>query len=325
MNDWLQLLGGGVLLYLGAEWLVAGATTLAFALRVPRLLVGLTVVAYGTSAPEIIVGIEAAATGHGDVALGNIIGSNIANIGLILGATALIEPPRVDGALRWRELPVLLASTALLPLVLLDGSVRRSEGAALVLAAVSYTAWMLHSARRSATREVPIVPRPPAANPTDASASPTRKTSARRAILIAVVGLLVLLFGGQLFIQGAVALARALGTSDRLIGLTLVAVGTSLPELVTGVVAARRGQPDLAIGNVVGSNIFNLLLCLGSAALTGSIHASIRALAADLAFLCLMTLLLAGLLRAERTVSRREGALVLTLYACFVLVAVAQG
>lgn len=270
------------------------------------------------------MGIEAAATGHGDVALGNIIGSNIANVGLILGTTALIEPPRADRALSRRELPVLLASTALLPYLLLDGVVSRREGTVLVLAALSYTAWMLRSARRS-TVEVPVIASPLPANPAGGVTSPPPRASAKRAALAAAVGLLVLLLGGQLFIQGAVALARALGTSDRLIGLTLVAVGTSLPELVTSVVAARRGQPDLAIGNVVGSNIFNLLLCLGSAALAGSIHASLSVLRIDLSALCLMTLLVAGLIRGERTISRAEGALALALYACFLLVAVWQG
>ena len=127
MNEWIQLAGGALLLYFGAERFVGGASALAHALRIPQILVGLTVVAYGTSAPEIIVGVQAASAGHGQVALGNVIGSNIANIGLILGIAALVKPARVDGALRRRELPVLIASTALLPLLLLDGSVSRWE------------------------------------------------------------------------------------------------------------------------------------------------------------------------------------------------------
>ncbi|HET9957835.1 MAG TPA: calcium:sodium antiporter, partial [Polyangiaceae bacterium] len=133
MIQWIQLLGGGLLLYFGAEWFVGGASALALALRVPQILVGLTVVAYGTSAPEIIVGIEAAGTGHGEVALGNVIGSNVANIGLILGLAVLVRPARVDGALRKRELPVLALSTALLPLLLLDGVISRVESGALVI------------------------------------------------------------------------------------------------------------------------------------------------------------------------------------------------
>ena len=130
MTDWFHLIGGALLLYFGAEWFVGGASALALALRVPQIMVGLTVVAYGTSAPEMIVGVQSAATGHGDVALGNVIGSNVANIGLILGIASLIKPPRVDGQLRRRELPVLLASAALLPLLLLDGAVSWWEGAA---------------------------------------------------------------------------------------------------------------------------------------------------------------------------------------------------
>ena len=147
MSDWAPLVLGGLLLYFGAEWFVGGASALALALRVPQLLVGLTVVAYGTSAPEIIVGIEAAGAGHGDVALGNVIGSNIANIGLILGVAALIRPARVDRALRRRELPILLLSTAVLPLLLLDGLISRLESGALLVAAITYTAWMIRAAR----------------------------------------------------------------------------------------------------------------------------------------------------------------------------------
>jgi len=132
VNDWLQLIAGGLLLYFGAEWFVAGASALALALRVPQILVGLTVVAYGTSAPEIIVGVQAASVGHGAIALGNVIGSNIANIGLILGLTALVRPPRVHGTLRRRELAMLLTSAAVVPLLLSDGSVSGWEAGALL-------------------------------------------------------------------------------------------------------------------------------------------------------------------------------------------------
>lgn len=324
MNEWVQLFGGGLLLYFGAEWFVGGASALALALRVPQLLVGLTVVAYGTSAPEIIVGVQAAAAGHGAVALGNVIGSNIANIGLILGIAALVRPARVDGSLRRRELPVLLATTALVPLLLADGSVSRLEGAMLVLFAVVYTAWMVRAARASATLSAAGSAVSAASEAADLAGAP-KPTSYAKAAATACVGLGVLLLGGNLFVEGAVSAARTLGLSERLVGLTIVAVGTSLPELVTSVIAARRGHSDLAIGNVVGSNIFNVLLCLGAAAVTSPLVAQLSTLSVDLGALVLMTLVAAVFIRSERVVSRREAALALALYAVFTAVTIVRG
>jgi cation:H+ antiporter len=324
LSEWAQLIGGGLLLYFGAEWFVGGASALALALRVPELLVGLTVIAYGTSAPEVIVGIQAAGAGHGDVALGNVIGSNIANVGLILGVAALIEPPRVDGALRRRELPVLVASTALVPLLLLDGSVSRWEGSGLLVVAVGYTAWMIHAARSTSAVAAARADASAAAGAAGAAGSP-KPVGSLRAAATAAVGLVVLLVGGYLFVDGSVSVARSLGMSDRLVGLTIVAVGTSLPELVTSVIAARRGHSDLAVGNVVGSNIFNTFLCLGAAAFAGSVAAPLPTLGLDLAALIIMTALAAIFIRTERIISRREGATAVLLYVLFAVITVVRG
>lgn len=324
MNEWIQLLGGGLLLYFGAEWFVGGASALALSLRVPQLLVGLTVVAYGTSAPEIIVGIQAASTGHGQVVLGNVIGSNIANIGLILGVAALIRPARVDGALRRRELPVLVASMALVPLLLVDGIVSQLEGAALLLVAVGYTAWMVHAARTASAQATARIDATTAGEAADAAGAP-KPVGSLRAMLTAAVGLAVLLVGGSIFIDGAVSVASTFGLSERLVGLTIVAVGTSLPELVTSVIAARRGHSDLAVGNVVGSNIFNVLLCLGASALAGPVRAPLHTLGVDLAALVFMTGIAAMFIRSERTISRREGAVAVTLYVAFAVVTIVRG
>lgn len=324
VNDWLQLLGGGFLLYLGAEWFVGGASALALALRVPQILVGLTVVAYGTSAPEVIVGVEAAAAGHGDVALGNVIGSNIANVGLILGCAALIRPARVDGTLRRRELPVLLISTALLPLLLLDGTISRHEGGALLVVALAYTGWMIRGARAPevvamAGRDARVT-----VEAADAAGAPPQVGTVR-SIVTAVAGLVVLLTGGSLFVNSAVTLAHAFGMSERIVGLTVVALGTSLPELVTSTIAAKRGHSDLAVGNVVGSNIFNLLLCLGASGLAGSMTASLDVLAFDLGALAMMTGCAAFFIHTERTISRVEGAIVLVLFVAFIVATIAKG
>ncbi|MCC6551625.1 MAG: calcium/sodium antiporter [Polyangiaceae bacterium] len=324
MMDWLLLLGGGALLYFGAEWFVGGASALALSLRIPQIIVGLTVVAYGTSAPEVIVGIQAALEGHGDVALGNVVGSNVANIGLILGVAALVKPARVDGSLRRRELPVLLASSALVPLALLDGVVAKWEAFALLAIAAAYTAWTVRAARSARVveeaREEALVNEEAA----DAAGAPRTRGPLGSAAL-AAVGLGVVLGGGHLFIRGAVSVAHSIGMSDRLVGLTIVAVGTSLPELVTSVIAAVRGHSDIAIGNVIGSNIFNVLLCLGAAAAAGSVGASLGAAWFDLSALILMTALAAVFIRTERIVSRLEGGVALALYAAFMVIAVVRG
>lgn len=324
MTEWIRLIGGALLLYLGAEWFVAGASALALALRVPQILIGLTVVAYGTSAPEIIVGVQAAAAGHGDLALGNIIGSNIANVGLILGCAALVRPARVDGSLRRRELPVLVASTLALPLVLLDGVVTRIEALALFASAVTYTAWMIVAARSASTLAQATVEASATVDAADAAGAPS-SAGRGRAAFTATAGLAVLLVGGSLFVDGAVSVAQALGMSARLIGLTIVAFGTSLPELVTSVIAARRGHSDLAVGNVLGSNIMNSLLCLGSAGLAGPVLAPLAAVRADLAALLVMTAVAAVFIRSERSVSRREGAIAVVLYVVLTIATVARG
>ena len=324
MSALFHLLGGGLLLYFGAQWLVAGSSALALALRIPQLIVGLTVVAYGTSTPEVIVSVQAALGGHPAVAIGNVVGSNIANIGLILGIAALITPPRVDGALRSRELPVLVASTLLVVAMLFDGAISRIEGVVLLSGGILYSAWMIRAARSGAevlaARADAVVERDVA----DAAGAPEARGVARSA-LIAFFGLGVLLVGGSLFVDGAVAAAHALGMSERLIGMTVVAVGTSLPELITSVVAAKRGHSDLAIGNVIGSNIFNASLCLGASALVGNVFADVQELTLDLVALGAMTVLAALFIRSDRTITRWEGALALALYAVFLTTSIARG
>jgi cation:H+ antiporter len=323
VNDWVGLLGGALLLYFGAEWFVAGASALALALRVPQILIGLTVVAYGTSAPEIIVGVEAAGAGHGDVALGNVIGSNIANIGLILGVAALIKPARIHGDLRRRELPVLLLSTASMPLVLLDGVVSGWEGAALLLVALVYTGAMAQAARSASRLALATAAASTTTQAADAAGAP-RPLGTPRAALTTAIGLVVLLLGGHQFVHGAIAVARSLGMSEQLVGLTIVAVGTSLPELITSVIAARRGHSDLVVGNVVGSNIFNVFLCLGAASLAGRISTPLPAIGFELLMLIVMTALVAAFIRSERFVSRAEGGLAAALYVVFTAVAIAR-
>jgi len=316
--DVMSLVGGGALLYLGAEWFVAGASGMALALRIPQLIIGLTVVAYGTSAPEVIVGIQASASGHGDVALGNVIGSNLANLGLILGTAALIRPACVDGCLVRREVPVQLATSALVPLVIVGGMVTRMEGALLLALAVGDTAWMVWSVRSaSALREAGAGAQQMAAA-ADIAGAPTARSRLALGTLVAV-GLVVLVAGGHLLVSGATALALGAGVSERVVGLTIVAIGTSVPELATSVIAALRGHSDLAVGNVVGSNIFNVLLCLGSAALIHPLATEPSELLSELVILGGMTLLGALFMRTARTMTRWEGVALLGPYLLFLL------
>lgn len=324
MLDWIQVVGGGLLLYFGAEWFVAGASSLALALRIPKLLIGLSVVAYGTSTPELIVGIQAAGAGHADVALGNVIGSNITNIGLILGLAALVHPAVVDGALRRRELPVLLISTALVPLLLRDGVLSRWESGALVLLAILYTAWMIWAARSASSAANAANDAAEVAASADQAGAP-KPAGKVKAVVMVAIGLVVLLGGGSLFVDGAVSVAHSLGMSERLVGLTIVALGTSLPELVTSLVAARRGHSDLAIGNVIGSNIFNGLICLGAAGLAGPIAVPLHTLTIELIALFAMTALAALFIRSHRIITRLEGGVLLVLYVVFLVVTVLRG
>lgn len=267
---------------------------------------------------------QAAGAGHGQVALGNVVGSNVANIGLILGVASLVRPARVDASLRRRELPVLLTTTAAVPILLVDGLVSRMEGAVLVVIAVGYTMWMVRAARTAARVAVARVDVEVASEAADAAGAP-KPAGTLKPIATVIVGLLVLLVGGNVFVDGAVAVARSLGLSERLLGLTIVAVGTSLPELVTSVIAARKGHSDLAVGNVVGSNIFNVLLCLGASAMASPLMAPLRSLIVDLGALIVMTVMAAAFIRSERTISRREGAVAVALYAAFTAVAFARG
>lgn len=303
------LLLGGALLYFGAEWLVKGAAGLATALGVSSLVVGLTVVSYGTSAPELAVSVLASLEGSSDIALGNVIGSNIANIGLILGATAVISPPLADASLVRREVPVMLLATLALPVVLWDGVLGRVDAAIFVVGSVIFT----YGAFTWSKREPPS---------DSVGATDEGEPISSQWVLIAlvVIGLVVLFAGGKVFVSGAVRLALQLGMSERTVGLTVVAIGTSLPELAASLVAALRGHSAIAIGNVVGSNIFNLLLVLGAAGLVLPIQASLGVIWLDLVFLGGLSLACAFSLRKARTVGRPEGALYLLAYCAFLAV-----
>lgn len=310
-----MLLLGGVLLYFGAEWLVKGSSGLATAMGVRPLVVGLTVVAYGTSAPELVVSLLASLEGRSAIALGNVIGSNIANIGVILGVTALISPPRVEPTVFRREMPVLVASALCIPLFLWDGVISRLDGLVLLVGAAGFTLLTLRLAKDIPTMAPEL--RQEVREEVQAEAATGSKG---KLVGLSVVGLVGLVAGGKLFVDGASALALSVGMSERVVGLTIVAVGTSLPELAASVVAALRGHSAIAIGNVVGSNIFNVFLILGGAAVASPIHGSLHDLRLDLGVLMGFTLVAVVLMRTARDVSRLEGGLLTVCYAGFLAV-----
>lgn len=311
--DVARLLGGGGCLYFGADWLVGGAAGLARAFGVRPVVVGLTAVAFGTSAPELVVSLVAALEGPGTIALANVVGSNIANLGLILGLTALVAPPLVESTLIRREVPVMIAAAASVPLFLWNGTVERGEALILLVGAVVFSWFAVssatqlppQSAERKALRE----------EVRDQAAAGSRP----KLIALSLLGLSVLVLGGKLFVDGASGLAALLGVSDRVIGLTVVAVGTSLPELAASLVAALKGHSALAVGNVVGSNIYNVLLILGCAAFARPLGGDVHAMFADLAVMFLLTLMGAVFLRGSRNVSRVEGAALLASYVGFLI------
>lgn len=306
LRDLLLLALGSVGLYFGAEWLVKGASGLARAVGITPMAVGLTVVAYGTSMPELVVSTVSAVEGKSALALGNVIGSNIANLGVILGLTALIAPPDVKGGLMRRELPAVLASTAALPLLLWDGRVGRLEGALLLLGALAFTRVTLRAVS-------------PGDAPRHSDAEPPPAESRLALVAFVVLGLVLLLGGGKLFVDGAVGLARFFGMSERLVGLTVVAIGTSLPELAASLVAALRGHSEIAVGNVLGSNIFNVLLILGVAALARPVETPFASVRFDLLVLGALSVVAAVSMRTARRIQRSEGALLVCAYAAFLL------
>jgi cation:H+ antiporter len=252
----LLLVAGLVALYFGAEWLVRGSSTLALRLGLTPLLVGLTVVAYGTSAPELIVSLAAAWQGQADIAIGNAVGSNIVNIGLILGLTAVLCPIRVQLQVLKLDTPVMVGGSVLFLVFFLDHQISRWEAGCFVVLLVLYTLVNIRLARRKGPPEVEQA----------YAATLARKASALGwCFLMIVGGLLALAVGARLFVLGATRIAELLGVSQAIIGLTVVAIGTSLPELITSAVAAARKQADIAVGNIVGSTICNVLAILGFA------------------------------------------------------------
>ncbi len=316
--DIARLLVGIAILYLGAEWMIRGSAALARAFGVKPLVVGLTVVAYGTSAPELAVSTKAALDNVQPIALGTVIGACAANISLILGISALLSPPTIDNRLIKREIPILLGSAIAVPLVLRDGMLSRVEGIVLVACAIIFTVITLTVSAKEL--DEPTSARDSIADEAGASYGGRGRPRASRlwAILMSAAGLTLLVFGSNQFVSGARGVAAELGMSERMLGLTVVAIGTSLPELIASIMAATRGHAALAIGSVIGSNLLNVFLVLGIVAYLRPISFGERMHAVDGIGLVAITLLAIVTMRGGRRISRFEGCILIIAYAAFV-------
>lgn len=293
----LMLVLGFFMLVKGADWFVEGASGIADRFGIPQLIIGLTIVAMGTSAPEAAVSITAALKGSADITIGNIVGSNILNILIILGISSIIVPLAVSKSVLRREIPFMTAVTVLLFWLGVDGKIGFLDGVVLSLIFLSYLGWLFFTARKDKEADMAAV----------------EKTSLWKSLLGTGAGLVLIIAGSHAAVDGASNMAEILGMSERFIGLTIVALGTSLPELVTSVSAARRGNADIAIGNIVGSNIFNILFVVGISALITPVPFSVgfyidivTAVSACILLLCLSV--------QHHKLSRTGGIVLVTAY-----------
>ena len=300
----LYITGGLVLLFFGADWLVQGAVTLALHLGLSPLIVGLTVVALGTSVPEALVSVQAAIGHQGGIALGNVIGSNILNIALILGLSAFFNPLKVDSHLVKADVPLLAGATFMLVVLLEDFHISRMEGAFLLLCIVFYVTGNIMTVKRTSPEEDKIEGME---IPEDSGKTLWRDVG------FLILGIVTLGFGANFLVTGAVDLARIFGLSEALIGLTIVSIGTGTPELATALMAAFRKSPDLAIGNVVGSNLFNIMFVLGIAGLVAPLDGK-GISSVDLYVMLGVTILLLPTVWTGRILDRKEGFLFLAIY-----------
>lgn len=301
------LLVGIALLYLGGEGLVRGAAAIGRHFGVSAIVIGLTIVSVGTSSPELAATLAGVFQGAPAVSFGNVVGSNIANLGLVLGLTAVIWPLDIAARFIQREMPIMIVVSAATFVIVIDGIIGRLEGLVFLLALVGYLKSLLASDEK------------PEVEAEFDRAFGEERQSIWWSVIAVVVGIVLLVCGAQILIKGAIGLARSMGISERVIGLTMVAFGTSLPELASCVVAATRREGDLVLGNLIGSNIFNVLFILGTTAVIRPISVQTQAVWPDLIAMMMVSLLAWLLLRTGRRLGRKEGLLLMATYFAYLL------
>ena len=297
--EYILLLVGFILLIKGADFFVEGSSSLAGILKVPSVIIGLTIVAMGTSAPEASVSINAALAGSNDIAISNVVGSNIFNGLVVVGICAFLHSFMPHGEILKRDMPLNILVTFVLCLMFLDGSLSRIEGAVLLFCMIVYLGFMIYSARKN--RE---------------EGEPGKILSLPRSLFYIAGGLAAVIFGGDLVVDKACIIATNFGVSQNFIGLTIIAIGTSLPELVTSIVATKKGDSGLALGNAIGSNLFNILFILGMSAAISPLHVLGESVI-DTVLLLGSAILLFVFARTGRRMTRSEGAVCVLLYVAY--------
>ncbi|MCF6157885.1 MAG: calcium/sodium antiporter [wastewater metagenome] len=299
-------------LYFGAEWLVKGASRFARSFNIRPIVIGLTIIAFGSSTPELVTSITAGINHLNDVAMGNIIGSNIANIGLVLGLSAIIQPIKIDMGLLLREMPVVIGISLILYFMGWDGTLSRREGIVLFVGVILYTFCVYRAAlKESRAVEQEYLEYEEFIGVT--------RDALIKDILLIILGFGALIGGAYLLIHAAIYIARVMGISELVIGLTVIAVGTSLPELATSLVATIRKESDISIGNVIGSNIFNILAILGIAAIIQPLSVNTLSLRVDMPVMLLFCIFLMPMITWKFALSRVQGFFLLAGYSMYVL------
>ena len=316
---------GFLMLYYGAEWLVKGSSSLARSLGITPVVIGLTVVAFGTSAPELVVSLISSLTDKSMIAVGNVVGSNICNIALVLGTAALFQPITSHRSVVQRDIPLMLVISTYLLVLSLNSTLGRIEGATLFAGIILYTVFNYLVAKREARKglSAEAVLEELGVEEVEFIASRSRQ------VVLIVVGVFGVVFGAKLVVDAAVAIMQVLGVSEKFIGLTIVAFGTSLPELATSVVAAIRKEMDISIGNLVGSNVFNIMSVLGAASLVRPIPIPggfvESGLIVDYFVMMFTSALPWFFMRKTNTISRAEGAVLLACYVGYVVYLISKG
>lgn len=298
------ILAGGGLLYIGGNWLVSGSSSFALRRGVSKLIVGLTIVAFGTSAPELFISVVAAIEGSTSISIGNIIGSNIANIGLILGVAAIIYPPKVFSSTIRFQIPFAIFVTVLFILLTLNGNIGPIDSLILLSCFGLFTFFCLKSGREVYDGDGD-----------QAGLLPNKLHE----IVYIVFGLIGLEVGSELFVKGAIRLAETIGVSEFMIGVSIVALGTSLPELATSVIAAAKRESEIVVGNIIGSCVFNILLVMGVVGLIKPIHTPSMSIVPDMGVMLFLTILLLPMFYTGRRLSRMEGTFLLVIYAAYIV------
>ncbi|MDO7728152.1 MAG: calcium/sodium antiporter [Loktanella sp.] len=302
MLTYIMLAGGLLGLFLGGDWLVRGASQIAARFNVPPLIIGLTIVGFGTSTPELLVSLQAAFDGLPGISIGNVVGSNTANILLILGVAGIIAPPIADFMNMRRDLFWMLGAALVMPVIIASGYVGRIEGAALITGLIIYLGLSFRAMRNDPTEALPS------------------DVNLLHAAGFTIAGLIAVMVGAKYLVESATIIARHLGVSEAMIGLSIVAIGTSLPELATTVAAAIKGEREIALGNIIGSNIFNILAILGLTGLIIPIPVDTRFMSFDVPVMICATLLILGLIYVRSEISRIAGGLMILAYIGYIAI-----